>query len=720
LWPLLAALWLSAGSWTGNSFLYKPSLGASGATQKGYFDTGMDRVDGHLGRQKILGDPGYGTVTEALTTIGSSQLTLVIPAGTVTVSADTTIPANVALRVLRGGIFSVADTKTLTINGSLEAGPYQIFSLSGTGAVAGFAKVPELLPEWWGSDSAAFSAALSAALASGQTVLLGQTAYNLSSGWSAKTLTGNLKMRAKGGKPTITGAAGVNFATAGAYSIDVEGIKWDTWLDVFNFTSLTGAMPYLRVHNCEFTNLASGALYGVTAGAGSAISRADITNNIFNTMLRGVGLQVRGLADIHLSGNTFLNIGYRGIQLGWSDYAYQEAWSRYVVQGNTFKNIVTADNVGNHAILLYGYSASIADNKIENVVNGNDSDSEGIYIKCRYATITGNTVIDGGRGEAFINIKGDERGVTSGPQGFAVVCAHNNLKSSAAYESGHSTSGINISNDDVLVQGNVLEGFNRSPIATNATEYDNIQILDNHIYGATGTLAIDFVSPGKNHRICGNLIDNMATASAQGISLALSDAAAMDVEVSGNRINNLTANAIRVKPSATYDDYITAIIRNNIISNCSAALKTETARALKITFVGNELSNVTTPITASVAPTDWFIADNRITLQTTDGSATTIIIVPLASNKAALVEAACTANQSDNSNRAGYQQVSLWYNNGGTATQQGATASLFAVESNASWDFTVNATSASVRGRVTGVAATTINWSLTQFKLVTR
>ena len=85
----------------------------------------------------ILGDTGCTTLSEALTTIGSSATTLVIPAeaGSVAVASNATIPANVSLRIMKGGKFAIADGATLTINGPIEAGPYQIFSWTGSGTV---------------------------------------------------------------------------------------------------------------------------------------------------------------------------------------------------------------------------------------------------------------------------------------------------------------------------------------------------------------------------------------------------------------------------------------------------------------------------------------------------------------------------------------------------------------------------------------------------------
>jgi hypothetical protein len=127
-----------AGTVTPNGFIYKPDLGARGAEEKASFDAGLERLDARLGKQIWIGDPHFGpTFQDALTAIGSTNATLHVPKGTYTIAADLTVPITLALRVEKGAEFSVAAGKTLTINGPLEAGAYQIFSGSGAVVIGG-------------------------------------------------------------------------------------------------------------------------------------------------------------------------------------------------------------------------------------------------------------------------------------------------------------------------------------------------------------------------------------------------------------------------------------------------------------------------------------------------------------------------------------------------------------------------------------------------------
>jgi hypothetical protein len=145
-----------AGDWTTHGFIYKPSMGARGTVEKGRYDSGQDRVDARLSKEIWVGDPNYGTTIQAaLTAIGSNEAILRVPAGTYSISSNLTVPSNVTLRVERNASLAIPTGVTLTINGGLEAGFYQIFACTGTGKVV-FGRVHrtrELWPQWWGAKA---------------------------------------------------------------------------------------------------------------------------------------------------------------------------------------------------------------------------------------------------------------------------------------------------------------------------------------------------------------------------------------------------------------------------------------------------------------------------------------------------------------------------------------------------------------------------------------
>lgn len=150
---LILTTQVMAGSWTPNNFLYKPDEGARGKQEKTRFDSGSDRIDARLGKEIWVGDPNYGpTLPDAITAIGDTAVILRVPAGTHSINANLTIRVNTTLKVERGGILSIDTGKTLTIEGTLEVGLYQIFSCTGTGKVVFAHKsIKEAYPQWWGA-----------------------------------------------------------------------------------------------------------------------------------------------------------------------------------------------------------------------------------------------------------------------------------------------------------------------------------------------------------------------------------------------------------------------------------------------------------------------------------------------------------------------------------------------------------------------------------------
>ena len=130
---------------------YVPSTTSDGIAQDNCYPS-YAAVD-----QGATGD--NNTLKYCIDTIGADQATIVLrhnsgaATTTYTLTTAETIPANVTLKVERGAIIDGAGT--LTINGSLESGLYQVFgaSITVTGLNISY-------PEWWGDTSAAIISAL--------------------------------------------------------------------------------------------------------------------------------------------------------------------------------------------------------------------------------------------------------------------------------------------------------------------------------------------------------------------------------------------------------------------------------------------------------------------------------------------------------------------------------------------------------------------------------
>jgi hypothetical protein len=117
------------------------------------------------------GAAGTRTIKGLMTAIGATKEATIVLAHnssstntTYTISTDLTLTSNITLNVDRGALASIANGKTLAINGQVDAGDYQIFS--GTGTVSGLNKSNLV---WFGGPandaSTDFVAALKAAVA---------------------------------------------------------------------------------------------------------------------------------------------------------------------------------------------------------------------------------------------------------------------------------------------------------------------------------------------------------------------------------------------------------------------------------------------------------------------------------------------------------------------------------------------------------------------------
>jgi hypothetical protein len=202
-----------------------------------------------------LGEYGSGTaytqstIEAALTAIGTTnKATMLLRPGTWAVTANLTIPANVTLKIPAGAVLSVATGKTLTINGSFEAGLYQVFDCVGTGAVVFGSGVYKVYPQWWGAtgagtdDTVAIQAASDCAQSSNGVLYFPRGSYMIS---DSIEITRN----------------GTNWEAAPAVVTETTSIYASTNVPILYFNRAAGT-----VARCSFTYL---MFVGQTNGAKS-------------------------------------------------------------------------------------------------------------------------------------------------------------------------------------------------------------------------------------------------------------------------------------------------------------------------------------------------------------------------------------------------------------------------------------------------------------------
>ncbi|MFA5341807.1 MAG: right-handed parallel beta-helix repeat-containing protein, partial [Clostridia bacterium] len=188
-WDTIKQLLKKAWTWTGIQTF--SSIVATTADINGGTIDGVTNVNGI----KYLS--GYSSFLTAITTISTSTTTLIVDCSG-SVDADTIIPSTLSLIVVKGGLLTIASGKTLTINGHLEAGPYQLFSGAGTIVLT---SVEVHYPEWYSSGTftqATIEAALTVIGTTNKVTLLlrpGTWVISSNADWSAYTNV-TLKMSA--------------------------------------------------------------------------------------------------------------------------------------------------------------------------------------------------------------------------------------------------------------------------------------------------------------------------------------------------------------------------------------------------------------------------------------------------------------------------------------------------------------------------------------------
>lgn len=190
--------------------------------------------------QRGISADDYTTIAAAINAVEADTNILVV-SSIKTISTSDTMRATCALQVNRGGRLSIAATKTLLIQNGPYAGPYQIFSGSGTVTIDSGA-VEQVLPEWWGAlpndatnDATALNSAITACR-KGTTIQLGAGTYLLSS-----TIALNkrgMKLRGVGnGTVIIVNAATIHGITVTAQDVVIENL----WLRGYDGKSSGGA-----------------------------------------------------------------------------------------------------------------------------------------------------------------------------------------------------------------------------------------------------------------------------------------------------------------------------------------------------------------------------------------------------------------------------------------------------------------------------------------------
>lgn len=187
----------------------------------------------------------YNSINEAVTAIGSTQTTLLIP-NAQTLTANLTIPSTLTLVISKGGSIVKASTFTLTINGPVIAQDYQIFSGFSAGNIGDCLQYA--YPDWFGTGTTAWQSAIQS-LQSGGTLKLAGKTY---------TITANVNINVNritfdGVSPDLT-VLNYTPAADGTSMFSTDGTRDNMTFQNFTINH-TNRSTY---HNTQAFNIASG------------------------------------------------------------------------------------------------------------------------------------------------------------------------------------------------------------------------------------------------------------------------------------------------------------------------------------------------------------------------------------------------------------------------------------------------------------------------------
>ena len=481
---------------------------------------------------------------------------------------------------------------------------------------------------------------------------------------------------------SLKGDGTANFVRPAGGDIVVKGIVFDTWLGVFsNDSTETGTTDLLDIRGCQF----------LTIGLVCVLTTSD---HLTRRLLMAI---------------TLMPLRVIPLRIGHNVYADQDNWQRVSITNNVAVNIDATGASDASFCLIYGKFADISHNYIEDI-DTDSGEAWGIYTKCRYANIAHNEINDitTVSGAVYgINIKGSERGTTTSPQGFAVNCSNNTLLSTTA-----NGRGIRVQNDDVLVDGNIIEGFQVGLETFTGTQLTGISFSDNKVIcpnTTAGTYGINLIGQCDELSCTGNYLDHpgrlayavllleqyrrtglLKTTSFRGSTFGIATTGSSvyinDITIAGNHIADTTTDGMllgEVRRLKLYDNHITV------------------ASGDVIDFAGSD----------GVVDISF---RHQYQQQTTDATATTLVSLFFEDNTAVHSRMRAVAIGFDGTDRALYGIGALHYRDGGNVTLQGTAYDQFtAIESDATWGGpTLVISTNDLQHKITGVAAQTINWTV--------
>jgi len=223
----------------------------------------------------------YAHPDDAITAISTSNKTLLVTEAEIC-DTNFTVPANVTVRFERGGKWTINNGITVTFNGQIDAGLWQIFEYTGTGTLAGTPQVREFNPQWWGAkgdgttdDIIAITNTIAALPTNGGTIRFTYGIYRITS-----SITINKMCKIIGATTARSATAPVQILKDGDFTgivVNASGVTIDG-IYVRGEAGNGGMGIHIRTFSCTLQNVGVVSQGGVGIHVGSLSAEAEFLN----------------------------------------------------------------------------------------------------------------------------------------------------------------------------------------------------------------------------------------------------------------------------------------------------------------------------------------------------------------------------------------------------------------------------------------------------------
>jgi len=454
----------------------------------------------------------YASIDAAVTAIGSTTAVLFVP-NSQTLTANLTIPSTMTLAIAKGGMLVKASTYTVTINGHLDAGLYQIFSGFDAGNVTG---LKEARPEWWGTDGVAIESAIKAVSSNGD-VLLSQGTYIAT---VAIAVNKCVKIRGAGRWATFVE---INSTTEHLFNVSADRVTFSD-LTVRVKSTISGrantvALIYaysatniqnLVIEDCFIIGTGNSTVQGsgvkIDAGVSYHIRGCAFTNNL-------IGIWIKNSVDADIGDgiigphNVFDLSAYQA-----STYCiYHESSGGLKVIGNKFLNHQYQYALASTA----GTATSIL------IIVGNSFDG-----------VQGSSIRIGGTGEYNGFVISGNHIISEGDRAIEILAAHDEGVITGNFIRGDVTKTLGIKIDDAtdwVISGNNIRTCLNGIYLTNAAAVARITIGSNHFNsnsadltdaGNKATLSLGGIVPASKQTYAASNVTTDRTYDADTVAVA--------------------------------------------------------------------------------------------------------------------------------------------------------------------------------------------------------